>query len=112
MTEVTAPSFTELMEKELIPALEKAFRARGVEDIVLQYSDLKLKGSWRNNQRQFILFFAKEDLNAQKAFACSDGQAEPKTLEPFLGDERKINTELIVFGLMQRLTAQKWLLRN
>ncbi len=112
MTEVVAPSFSEFMETELFPALLKAFQIRGVEDISLSYSDLKLKGSWRNNQRQFIIFFAKEDLNAQKAFACSDGKSKPETIEPFLGDERKISLELFIFGLMQRLNAQKWLLPN
>lgn len=112
MTETTAPSFTNFIEQELIPALQKAFNDRGITDIVLTYQDLKLKGSWRNNQRQFILFFAKEDINAQKAFACSDGKTEPRTIEPFLGDERKIGLDLIIFGLMQRLNAQKWLMPN
>lgn len=112
MTEVVAPSFKEFMTSELIPAIQKAFQNKGIGDVNLAYQDLKLKGSWRNNERQFILFFAKEDLNAQKAFACSDGQSKPETIEPFLGDERKITLELLVFGLMQRLNAQKWLLPN
>ncbi|MCS6960721.1 MAG: DUF2996 domain-containing protein [Pseudanabaenaceae cyanobacterium SKYGB_i_bin29] len=112
MTEVATPSFTDYMTGELIPAIQKAFSDRGISDLTLEYKDLKLQGRWRNNQRQFLLFFAKEDVNGQKAFACSDGQAQPQTIEPFLGDERKVDTNLIVFGLMQRLNAQKWLLPN
>lgn len=112
MTEVATPSFTAYMTDELIPAIQKAFTDRGVNDLSLEYRDLRLVGKWRNGQRQFILFFAKEDVNGQKAFACSDGQAQPQTIEPFLGDERKVDTNLIVFGLMQRLHAQKWLLPN
>jgi hypothetical protein len=112
MTEVTTPSFTEFMELEVIPAIQAAFQNRGITDLNLTYKDLKLTGSWRNNERQFILFFAKEDINGQKAFACSDGKATPATIEPFLGDERKITLELLVFGLMQRLNAQKWLQPN
>ena len=33
----------------------------------------------------------------------------PATIEPFLLDERKITLDLLVFGVIQRLNAQKWL---
>ncbi|MDE5116328.1 MAG: DUF2996 domain-containing protein, partial [Trichodesmium sp. St2_bin2_1] len=36
----------------------------------------------------------------------------PATLEPFLIDERKITLNLLVFGVIQRLNAQKWLSLN
>ncbi|MGB3208973.1 MAG: DUF2996 domain-containing protein, partial [Crinalium sp.] len=37
---------------------------------------------------------------------------KPSTLEPFLIDERKVTLDLMVFGVIQRLNAQKWLVRN
>ena len=46
-------------------------------------------------------------------FICSaDKFTLISTIEPFLGDERKINLDLLVFGVVQRLNAQKWLTRN
>jgi len=33
-------------------------------------------------------------------------------LEPFLIDERKAPLDLLVFGVIQRLNAQKWLQAN
>jgi hypothetical protein len=62
--------------------------------------------------RQFTVYFSKAELNAQKAFSYADAGRSPSTFEPFLIDERKAPLDLLVFGVIQRLNAQKWLASN
>ena len=72
-------------------------------------------GRWRSNgkqSRQFNLYFFSEDIQGQRAFSYAESGGKPSTLEPFLIDERKINLDLLVFGTLQRLNAQKWLVKN
>ena len=119
---VKAPALEELPFEEFItthyvPALSQALTKKGISDLELKYlpsSDRQpqVQGKWRGNQRQFTVYFAKPDINGQKAFSCADLGANPSTIEPFLVDERKATLDLLVFGVMQRLNAQKWLQAN
>jgi hypothetical protein len=104
--------FADFIDQDYLPALNKAFTAQGVYDLKLSFTNNQVTGQWQNGQRQFSVYFTDANLNAQRAFSCSTGKAVPSTLEPFLGDERKITLDLLVFGVIQRLNAQKWFGNN
>ncbi len=114
--------FPEFINQHYLPALEETLSAQGVQDLELSFSKQKLPavgedcwqiiGRWQNGQRQFSIGFPKEDITQTKVFAYASNGTQPSTIEPFLGDERKITLDLLVFYLVQRLNAQKWLDRN
>ena len=104
--------FDEFINKHYLPALTKAFAKQGVDDLQLEFGNSQVHGIWAQGLRQFTVYFSKADLNAQKAFSCADAGRSPSTIEPFLIDERKAPLDLLVFGVIQRLNAQKWLTAN
>lgn len=116
--------FAEFIQQDYLPALKKALTSEGVQDLDLTFAKQKVPiagysqdecwqvmGRWQNGLRQFNLYFPEEDIQGQRAFSCNEG-SKPSTLEPFLIDERKVNLDLMVFGVTQRLNGQKWLTRN
>jgi hypothetical protein len=116
--------FAEFIEQDYLPALKKALGSQGVEDLDLKFAQEKLPaglgnsercwqviGQWQGGKRQFNVYFPNQDIKAQKVFSCA-ANGKPSIIEPFLGDERKITLPLLVFGVVQRLNAQKWLNRN
>jgi hypothetical protein len=100
--------FPDFIAQDYLPALEKAFVAKNVSDLKLSFNNNQVMGEWLKGQRQFTVYFAQPDLNGPRAFSYATNQAKPSTLEPFLGDERKITLDLLVFGVVQRINAQKW----
>ncbi|MDY7020847.1 MAG: DUF2996 domain-containing protein [Cyanobacteriota bacterium] len=117
--------FAEFIEQDYLPALKEALKKEGLEDLELKFAKEKLPkslgsseacwqvvGKWQSGKRQFNVYFPNEDIKAQKVFSCATNSSEPSVIEPFLGDERRINLGLLVFGVVQRLNAQKWLNRN
>ncbi|MFZ4556882.1 MAG: DUF2996 domain-containing protein [Pseudanabaena sp.] len=104
--------FEEFVTNHYLPALTKAFSKQGVSDLQLEFDNSQVRGKWAQGLRQFTVYFSKSDLNAQKAFSCADGGRSASTIEPFLIDERKAPLDLLVFGVIQRLNAQKWLESN
>jgi len=72
----------------------------------------QIVGNWDKGLRQFRVYFIKDDIQGQRAFSFAENGGKPSTLEPFLIDDRKITLDLLVFGVVQRLNAQKWLVRN
>ncbi len=112
--------------EEFIPALSEALKKEGLNDIDLDFERTKLEvvgseqsgffwqviGHWQGGRRQFNIAFLKEDISGPKLFAYSDSGAKPSTLEHFMGDERKVTLDLMVHYALQRLNAQKWLVRN
>ena len=104
--------FEEFISKHYLPALSQAFVKQGVTDLQLEFANSQVRGLWAQGLRQFTVYFSKADINAQKAFSCADAGRSPSTIEPFLIDERKAPLALLVFGVIQRLTAQKWLTAN
>jgi hypothetical protein len=104
--------FEEFISKHYLPALNQAFVKQGVTDLKLEFANSQVRGLWAQGLRQFTVYFSKADINAQKAFSCADAGRSPSTIEPFLIDERKAPLALLVFGVIQRLTAQKWLTAN
>jgi hypothetical protein len=104
--------FEEFITAHYLPALTKAFGKQDVTDLQLKFNNSQVQGIWAQGLRQFTVYFSKSDINAQKAFSCADSGRSPSTIEPFLIDERKAPLELLVFGVIQRLNAQKWLISN
>lgn len=100
--------FPDFISQDYLPALEKAFAAKSVSDLELSFANNQIAGQWLKGQRNFTVYFAQADLNSARAFSCSTGKVAPSTLEPFLVDERKITLDLLVFGVIQRINAQKW----
>ncbi|MGE5656888.1 MAG: DUF2996 domain-containing protein [Actinomycetota bacterium] len=118
--------FGEFIQQDYLPALQAALGKQGVQDLELNLAKQKVPvagmssvgdcwqviGTWQGGQRQFNLYFPQEDIQAQRAFSCTEKGTKTSTLEPFLIDERKITLDLLVFGVVQRLNAQKWLNLN
>ena len=117
--------FPEFIEQDYLPALEKALNSQGVADLTLKFAKEKLPdslgtseqcwqviGQWGAGKRQFNVYFPNEDIKSQKFFSCATNGSQPSVIESFLGDERKITLPLLVFGVEQRLNAQKWLTPN
>jgi hypothetical protein len=118
--------FAEFIEQDYIPALKSALAQKGIEDLEIAWSKQKVtmpgftsdenwaqvKGDWLNGERHFRVYFPTEDIKGPRAFTCFERVTQPSTLEPFLIDERKIDLDGLVFYVVQRLTAQKWVTRN
>lgn len=118
--------FADFMHQDYLPALKEALIKEGLEDIELNLTKQKVSlfgatpkedcwqvvGRWNQGKRQFRVYFPKADIQGVKGFSCSDSSSQASTIEPFLIDDRKVNLKLLVFGVIQRLNAQKWLARN
>ncbi|MFB2938156.1 DUF2996 domain-containing protein [Aerosakkonemataceae cyanobacterium BLCC-F154] len=118
--------FAEFIPQDYFPALTAGLAKQGVADLELTLEKQKIPvigyaaqpecwqviGSWGNGKRQFRVYFLAENIQGQKGFSYSENGGKPSTLEPFLIDERKVTLDLLVFGVVQRLNAQKWLVRN
>lgn len=104
--------FAEFIQQDYLPALEKALSAQNVSDLQLNFADDQVTGQWLNGSRQFTVYFPDGDIKKQRAFSWSNTGENASTIEPFLGDERKITLDLLVFGVIQRLNAQKWFGNN
>ena len=118
--------FAEFIQQHYLPGLKTALASQGVEDVELKFEQQKIPitgyqqepqcwqvlGNWNGGLRQFRVFFLEEDIQGKRAFSYAENRGKPSTLEPFLIDERKVTLDLMVFGVIQRLNAQKWLVRN
>lgn len=118
--------FADFIHQDYLPALKSALTTEGLEEVEVALEKQKVLvsglgsnadcwqviGRWPAGKRQFNIYFPKADISGPRAFSCSDIGAKPSTLEPFLIDERKITLSLLVFGVVQRLNAQKWLSFN
>lgn len=104
--------FPDFIQQDYLPALNKALSAQGVLDLKLSFRENTVLGQWMGGQRHFAVYFPEGDINAQRAFSCTVGNRAPSDIEPFLIDERKVNLDLLVFGVVQRLNAQKWFGNN
>lgn len=100
--------FAEFINEAFLPALREALAAK-IKDLTLRLEDTTVVGEWGNKAHEFRLYFLDGDIQGAKAFVLSNYGIPPSTIEPFLGDERKVTLDLLVFGVVQRLNAQKWL---
>lgn len=116
--------FAEFISEHYLPALETKLASQGISQLDLKFVKQKIPiigmdkepecwqviGNWAD--RQFSVYFLKEDIKGERAFSYAMGGSKPAALEPFLIDERKITLDLLVFGVLQRLNGQKWLALN
>lgn len=104
--------FGEFVHDHFLPALAKAFAEREYQDLELSFVSNQLTGKWDDGQKQFTLYFPDGDIQGRKAFSESTNGVPASTIEPFLIDERKVSLDLLVFGVIQRINAQKWFGQN
>lgn len=116
--------FADFIQQDYLPAVKKALVEQGASNVELSFAKQKIPiagltqeecwqiiGRWQNDSRQFNLYFPDEDIQGKRGFSCNEG-SHPSTLELFLGDERKVTLDLMIYGLVQRLNGQKWLKIN
>ncbi len=118
--------FAEFIQQHYLAGLKTALASQGVEDVELKLEQQKIPitgyqqespcwqviGDWNGGLRQFRVYFLEENIQGRRAFSYAENRGKPSTLEPFLIDERKVTLDMMVFGVIQRLNAQKWLVRN
>ncbi|MEN9212839.1 MAG: DUF2996 domain-containing protein [Thermostichus sp. DG02_4_bins_136] len=100
--------FEQEITEDVIPAALAAFRKRGVEDLQLRLQGKTLIGSLEGGKKQFSVLFAEGSLNGRKFFRCATEGAPASTVESFMIDERRVDVNLLVFYLVQRVYAQGW----
>ncbi len=121
--------FVDFIQQDFLPALKKGIEDQGIPSVDLSFEKRKVNvvgfsqmpecwqviGRWSSGYKQtreFNLYFFDENINGQKGFSYSESGSKPSTLESFRIDERKSDLNLLVFWTLQRLIAQKWLVRN
>jgi len=121
--------FAEFIQQHYVPGLRKALEEQGVSNLELVFEERKIPvmgyaqapacwqvvGHWVVDGRQprdFSLYFFDGDIKGKKGFSFTEGGGKPSTLESFLIDERKVDLVLMLDRTLQRLNAQKWLVRN
>jgi hypothetical protein len=104
--------FEEFVRQDFLPALEKAFAAREFQDLELVFANNQVMGKWDDGQKQFTVYFPDGSIQGRKAFSDSSDGIPASTIESFLIDERKVTLDLLVFGVIQRINAQKWFTGN
>jgi Protein of unknown function (DUF2996) len=109
---VESKPFADFIKQDFIPALEKAFAAQEYQDLELTFNNNQVAGTWDDAQKQFIVYFPDGDIQGRKAFSEASNGIAPSTIESFLIDERRVTLDLLVFGVVQRINAQKWFGRN
>ncbi|MCF2970016.1 DUF2996 domain-containing protein [Synechococcus sp. Nb3U1] len=100
--------FEQEITEDVIPAAVAAFQKRGVEDLQLRLEGKTLLGSFAGGKKQFSVLFAEGSLNGRKFFRCATEGSPASTIESFMIDERRVDVNLLVFYLVQRLYAQQW----
>jgi hypothetical protein len=121
--------FSEFIQKDFIPALQAGLESQGIQGVELSLEKKKINvigfsqspdcwqvvGVWSSGYKQtreFNLYFFDETINGKKGFSYAESGGKASTLESFRIDERKSDLGLLVFWTLQRLNAQKWLVRN
>lgn len=116
--------FNEFIQQDYLPAVTKALASNGIDDLYVSFAEQPLPigdssekcwqvtGIWNKGNRQFNIYFPEASINGLKAFSYTNNRGKPSAVESFLIDERKVNLDSLIFGLTQRLNAQKWLARN
>ena len=110
------PALQAGLAKQDIPAAELSFEKRKINVIGFAQAPecWQVVGHWQvgKQTREFSLYFFDEKINGQKGFSYSESGGKASTMESFRIDERKVDLSLLVFWTLQRLNAQKWLVRN
>lgn len=126
---VESKPFADFIQEDYLPALQAGLEGQGIAGVELTFGKqaIAVKGfsqypacsqvvarwsSGYKQPRQFNIYFFDDDINGKKGFSYSESETPASTLESFRIDERKSDLGLLVFWTLQRLNAQKWLVRN
>ena len=120
--------FADFIQQDYLPALQAGLAKQNIQYAELTFEKRKINvigfaqapdcwqviGRWQSGRqtREFNIYFFDEKINGQKGFSYSESGGRASTLESFRIDERKVDLGLLVFWTLQRLNAQKWLVRN
>ena len=121
--------FADFIRQDYLPALQDGLVKQGIPGAELTFEKRKVNitgfanapecwqviGQWNSGvkqTREFVIYFFDEDIKGQKGFSYSENGGKPSTLESFMIDERKVDLSLMLLYTLQRLNAQKWLVRN
>jgi Protein of unknown function (DUF2996) len=120
--------FADFIQQDYLPALQAGLTKQDIQYAELTFEKRKINvigfaqapecwqviGRWQSGKqtRAFNIYFFDEKINGQKGFSYSESSGKASTLESFRIDERKVDLGLLVFWTLQRLNAQKWLVRN
>lgn len=121
--------FATFIQDDFVPALKAGLAEQGITSATVGFEQgvIAVNGfsqyppcsqvvcRWSDGYkqpRQFNLYFFDDDINGKKGFSYSESDRKASTLESFRIDERKSDLGLLVFWTLQRLNAQKWLVRN
>lgn len=121
--------FADFIQQDYLPALKAGLVKQDIPNADLTFEKRKINvigfaqapecwqvvGRWTSvdqQSREFSIYFFDEKINGQKGFSYSESGGRASTLESFRIDERKVDLGLLVFWTLQRLNAQKWLVRN
>ncbi len=121
--------FPDFIQQDFIPALKVGLENQGIQGVELSLEKKKINivgfsqasdcwqvvGVWSSGYKQtreFNLYFFDGTIGGKKGFSYSESGGKASTLESFRIDERKSDLGLLVFWTVQRLNAQKWLVRN
>jgi hypothetical protein len=116
--------FADFVRQDLLPAIQSNLGV--IPDLQLEFAQQpvavvgvkgvpdcwQVVGKWQQGRRQFNLYFFGEDIQGRRGFSCISNGGQASSIESFLIDERKITLDLLLFGLIKRLNAQKWLAPN
>lgn len=121
--------FADFIQQDFLPALKAGLAKQDIPNPELTFEKRKINvigftqspecwqvvGRWISDAKQareFSIYFFDEKITGQKGFSYSESGGKASTLESFRIDERKVDLGLLVFWTLQRLNAQKWLVRN
>jgi hypothetical protein len=104
--------FADFIQQDYLPGLQKAFVDRQIQDLQLTFTNNQVSGVWNDGQRKFTVYFPDTSIQGRKGFSEASNGVNASTIEPFLIDERKATLDLLVFGVIQRINAQKWFGKN
>jgi hypothetical protein len=120
--------FADFIQQDYLPALQAGLAKQEIQYAELTFEKRKINvigfaqapecwqviGRWQSGKqnRAFNIYFFDEKITGQKGFSYSESGGKASTLESFRIDERKVDLGLLVFWTLQRLNAQKWLVRN
>jgi len=117
--------FVDFIQQDYLPALKQMLTRLELPDVDIEFQKQKMPlrgythvecsqviGHWNQGKDQFIVYFFDDDVQGNRGLSLANAGTHPSTLEPFWVDERKVNLDVLVLGVVQRLHAEKWLGRN
>lgn len=110
-----AKPLPEAMAEDIVPKLTAYFeKEKGISDVEIKFDDNQLQGRFIKNQvpYNFWAYFPDGKFEGSRGFSLTSHGSPPSTVEPFLIDENKISSELVVQQVIKRLFAQRLLGTN